>query len=156
MNIWSSFALMKKATERGYSGCWLQCIPQSAFLMWLTSWGWVRRMLRTVCFSINPVLFSISVWLFQQTQWTFFCSNLPDALAISSSSSTSYTHLATTASQFYLNCAILFHTMHSDCTAYLNLCYNAKEEAIRDSGPNKYINGKIMYVFSNLLIYVVK
>jgi len=120
VNIWSSFALMKKATERGYSGCWLQCIPQSAFLMWLTSWGWVRRMLRTVCFSINPVLFSISVWLFQQTQWTFFCSNLPDALAILSSSSTSYTHLATTASQFYLNCAILCHTMHSDCTAYLN------------------------------------
>lgn len=72
VNTWSSF-VMQRAIDRGYSSCWLLHIPQSALLMWLTSWGWVRRMLQTVCFSIHPCrsffsFFTISMWKFYHIQ----------------------------------------------------------------------------------------
>lgn len=72
MNIWSSF-VMQRATDRGYSSCWLLRTPQSALLMWLISWGWVRRMLQTVCFTIHPFIFFflVSMWKFYHIQWFF-------------------------------------------------------------------------------------
>ena len=47
-----------------------------------------------------------------------------------------------------LACLAFVGMLLSSCNP--ELCYTAKE-AIRDSGANKYINGKTMYVFSNLL-----